>query len=88
MPRKGGRWVTVLKAGTARWPGKTVSDRNPRTRVTQGTASRVAQGSAQGVPGDLVTDEQRASAARIRMAYDKKRGRQTEGWIRKLAQPK
>ena len=83
---RAGRYLS--NAAAVRWPGKTVTDRNPRTRVTQGTASPVARGSAQGVPGDPVTDEQRASAARIRMAYDKKRGRQTENWIKRLAQSK
>lgn len=34
---------------------------------------------------DPVTAEQRAAAARIRIAYDKKRGHKTEAWIRKLA---
>lgn len=34
---------------------------------------------------DAVTDAQRAAAARIRMSYDKKRGHQTEAWIRNLA---
>ncbi|QIS38176.1 hypothetical protein [Clavibacter capsici] len=34
---------------------------------------------------DPITDAERASAARIRIVVDKKRGRKTEDWIKKLA---
>ncbi|MDQ0092946.1 MULTISPECIES: hypothetical protein [Micrococcaceae] len=34
---------------------------------------------------DPISDSQRASAARIRMAYDKKRGVKTQQWIVDLA---
>jgi hypothetical protein len=37
------------------------------------------------VNADPITDAQRASAARIRMSYDKKRGHKTERWIENLA---
>lgn len=46
--------------------------------VTEGVASRSR------FP-DPITAEQRAAAARIRVAYDKKRGRKTEAWIQRLA---
>lgn len=81
-----GRFVS--NAAAARWPGKTATERNPRTAVAPRAVPPVAPGGGQRVSGDPVTDEQRASAARIRMAYDKKRGRQTESWIKKLAQSK
>lgn len=37
---------------------------------------------------DPVSDAQRASAARIRMAVDKRHGRTTDAWIQKLAESK
>lgn len=35
--------------------------------------------------GEPITDSQRASAARIQIAYDRKRGVKSERWITELA---
>jgi hypothetical protein len=51
--------------------------------ATPSTSSTAPSGGSS--TADPITDAQRASAARIRMSYDKKRGHKTEGWIRNLA---
>lgn len=45
--------------------------------------ARIKEGKA-----DPVSDAQRASAARIRIAVDKRHGRSTDAWIKKLAEGK
>lgn len=51
-------------------------------RLPSGSAllKRIEEGKA-----DPITDSQRAGAARIRMAYDKKRGVKSPQWIVELA---
>ncbi len=57
------------------------SDKRAKGRAMNGLDLRVASGKA-----DPVTDSQRAVAARIRVAYNKKAGIETEPWIRELAE--
>ncbi|MDR6912982.1 hypothetical protein J2W54_004995 [Rhodococcus fascians] len=56
--------------------------RDKAKRVVKFSAldSRIKSGKA-----DPVSDAQRASAARIRVSVDKRRGRDTEPWIKDLA---
>lgn len=52
-----------------------------KSRRVSGLDLRIASGQA-----DPVTDSQRAAAARIRVAYNKKAGIKTEPWIKELAE--
>ncbi len=56
----------------------TMDQRNPSPSARE---KRIQPGKA-----DPISDAERASAARIRIVVDKKRGRKTEDWIKKLAQ--
>ncbi len=56
----------------------TMDQRNPSPSALE---KRIQSGKA-----DPISDAERASAARIRIVVDKKRGRKTEDWIKKLAQ--
>lgn len=51
-----------------------------RTHELNGLEARIESGKA-----DPLTDSQRAVAARIRVAYDKRRGQETAEWIKRLA---
>ncbi|OQJ62183.1 hypothetical protein FGG90_12980 [Clavibacter tessellarius] len=55
----------------------TMAQRNPSPSALE---KRIQAGET-----DPISDAERASAARIRIMVDKKRGRKTEGWIKKLA---
>ncbi|WP_233548888.1 hypothetical protein [Clavibacter lycopersici] len=55
----------------------TLDQRNPSPSALE---KRIQAGEA-----DPISDAERASAARIRIIVDKKRGRKTEDWIKKLA---
>jgi hypothetical protein len=74
-----------IAAGIARRGARrsewSVPNGSPASRVSERTTAAPGR-----VATDVVTDSQRASAARIRMAYDRKRGRVTEEWIRELAE--
>lgn len=75
-------------AAAARWPATTVAQRSGdgvHEAADVRTVSTAPQASRTSPDVDPITPEQRAAAARIRVAYDKKRGRQTEAWIRRLA---
>jgi hypothetical protein len=83
-----GRFVS--NAERARWPGKSNIERaNDSSGSGRGASAGqkpvTARSDSQPAGSDPITAEQRASAARIRIAYDKKRGRDTEAWIRELA---
>lgn len=75
-------------AAAARWPATTVASRTGnevREAADARTASATPKAPSASPDVDPITPEQRAAAARIRVAYDKKRGRQTEAWIKRLA---
>lgn len=83
-----GRFIS--KAAASRWPGKTGVSRNDsqaRDRIAPASmpVPEVSFPAGAQTGSDPVTAGQRAAAARIRVAYDKKRGQKTEPWIQRLA---
>ncbi len=81
-----GRFVS--NATAARWPTATVTEKaGGGSRQTADADIVPATPQAPTTPRDVdpITPEQRAAAARIRVAYDRKLGRQTEAWIKRLA---